>query len=167
VARAATVRAMPPIARKLRSTVAVAGVLAGGLAATASALAQSGGAPTQITVGAASVLAAPARSPIDFPGARDARQGAPLPTGEVVVARQVAITRGDDPAQATVTLTCPPRMRVRSAGASEIPRGVAAQLPRTRAGYRGRRSVRVVTDFDARAVAKGQTASGTLYALCS
>jgi hypothetical protein len=156
---------MPPIARKLCSVLAVSGVLAGGLAATASAL--SAGAPTQITVGGSSLLAAPARSPIDFPGARNLRQGEPLPAGDVVVARQVAITRGDDPAQAAVTLTCPPRLRVRSAGASEIPKGVVAQLPRSRAGYRGRRSVRVVTDFDARAVARGQTASGTLYALCS
>jgi hypothetical protein len=58
-----------PHPAKLCSALAVAGVLASGLGATAAAMAQSTGAPTQITVGAPFQIAAPARSPIDFAGA--------------------------------------------------------------------------------------------------
>jgi hypothetical protein len=151
---------------KLCSALAVAGVLASGLGATAAAMAQSTGAPTQITVGAPFRIAAPARSPIDFAGARDVRQGRPLPAGNVIVARQVTITRGAHPAQASVRLTCPVGTVLRTIGASEIPKGVFPQVPRDQARYPGRRSVTVTTSFSSLEVPEGHTASGNLYALC-
>ena len=146
--------AVPPPARKLCSALAVAGVLAGGLGATASALAQSDrGADADHRRRRRRCSPRPARSPIDFPArARRARRARRCPPATSCVARQVDDhARGRPGARRRVELTCPPaparpqRRRPRRSRRAWSPQHPAQ--PGT--GYRGRRSVRVVTDFDA------------------
>src|SRR4051812_24487566 len=85
--------------------IAVAGLL---LAAGGTALAASAGTDNEISVSSRTTVAsAPADSPIDFPGASDARRGKPLPSGNVVVGRTVRFTRGTEVAYAALTMRCP------------------------------------------------------------
>jgi hypothetical protein len=138
-------------------------VVALSLAAAGTALAAGAGTDTQISVSPRTTVAkAPADSPIDFPGARDARRGKPLPSGNVVVGRAVRFTRGSEVAFASLTMRCPAGKVLRTLGRTG---DVAPQDPRP-VRYVGRRSVEVLVDFDARRVEVGQTAEGTMLALC-
>src|SRR3954463_14274484 len=69
----------------IRSTwvAAAAGVAALGLAASAAA--QAPGEATTISVAPRVLVAAPQKSPVDFPGVAKARGGQPLPNGYVAV----------------------------------------------------------------------------------
>lgn len=98
----------------------------------------------------------------DFAGAKDARAGRPLPAGNVVVGRVVRFTRGSELAYAAITMRCPAGKVLRTLGQTG---DVGPQVLRP-LRYTGRCSVDVVVDFDARRVKVGQTAEGTVLALC-
>jgi hypothetical protein len=132
-----------------------------GIAALGAGVAIAGSpADTTMSVSPRTVVAAPARSPLDFPGIPGAVAGRPLPNGYVVVARGVRITRGGEPASAALRMTCPAGKTWRTAGAAGDV-GVSV-LDRRIAG---KRSVLVLATAAPR-VAAGETATGTVYALC-
>lgn len=124
------------------------------------ALAADGG-PTTISVSPRVLVAAPQDSPADFPGVGRARAGRPLPAGYVAVARDVRITRGGEAAYAALRMTCP-RGKTWRTGAAAGALGLSV-LDRT---VSGKRSVLVMATYDRRDTALGQTAAGTIYALC-
>lgn len=116
---------------------------------------------TTIDVAPRVQTAAPAVSPATFPGVTGVREGTRLPRGWVVVGRDVKITRGDEPAFAALRMTCPKGKSWRSATTDgEI--GVSVLDRRAR----GKRSVLVMATFSTSAVAVGEVAAGTVYALC-
>jgi hypothetical protein len=140
------------------AAAAVAGIAALG-AGVGVAIAESP-ADTTMSVSPRTVVAAPARSPLDFPGVPGAVAGRSLPKGYVVVARDVRITRGAEPAFAALRMTCPAGKTWRTAGAAGDV-GVSV-LDRRIAG---KRSVLALASAVPR-VAAGQSATGTVYALC-
>jgi hypothetical protein len=146
-----------------RRLLPIASLAAVSLAASGTALAASAGTDTAITVSPRTTVAsAPAKSPISFPGARDARAGKPLARGNVVVGRAVKFTRGSEVAYAGITVRCPAGKTLRSFGRVG---GVAPQLLRPR-DYVGRRQADLLVWFDARTVKVGQSVDGTVLALC-
>ena len=144
----------PRLTRAAAAAVAVIATLGAGVAIAASP------ADTTISVSPRSVVAAPARSPLGFPGVPGAVAGRPLPKGYVVVARDVRITPGGEAAFAALRMTCPKGKTWRTGGTGgDI--GVSV-LDRRIAG---KRSVLVLASAAPR-VAVGDTASGTVYGLC-
>jgi hypothetical protein len=142
---------------------AVAGLAIAVMLATAvGAVAAAGGGPdTTIAVSSRALTAAPDHSPVDFPGVARARAGEPLPDGYVAVARDVRIARGGEVAYAALRMACPLGKTWRSgAAAGDI--GVSV-LDRA---VSQKRSVLVMASYDARQTALGETAAGTVYALC-
>ena len=117
-------------------------------------------ADTTMSVSPRTSVAAPARSPIDFPGVPGATAGRPLPRGYVAVARDVRITRGGETAFAAMRMTCPKGRSWRT-GAVSGDLGVSV-LDRRIAG---KRSVLVLASAAPR-IAPGDTATGTVFALC-
>ncbi|MBA3326927.1 MAG: hypothetical protein H0T43_01330 [Solirubrobacterales bacterium] len=150
---------MTPIIRSravLSGVAVLASLGAGGVAVAAQA-------PDSTTsVSPREFISAPQNSPIDFPGARTARQGKPLPRGYTVVARKVKITRGGEVAWAALRLTCPSGKTMRTGGS----RGAVGLQPTRGASYVGKRSMVAIVNFDARATGVGETAEGTVYGLC-
>jgi hypothetical protein len=144
--------------RSVAAALAVVATLATAVGAFAAA---TGGPDTTIAVSPRVVIAAPAVSPIDFPGVGKARAGEPLPEGYVAIARDVRITRGGEVAYAALRMTCPQGKTWRAGdatgdiGVSVLDRVVSAK-----------RSVLVMASLDTRGTALGETAAGTLYALC-
>ncbi len=106
-------------------------------------------------------MAAPAASPATFPGVTSIRDGRPLPRGWVVESRDVKMTRGGEPAFAAMRMTCPKGKTWRS-GTSDGDVG-ASVLNRNAAG---KRSVLVMATYSTRDVRVGETATGTVFALC-
>jgi hypothetical protein len=146
-----------------RRFLPIASIAAVSLAAGGTALAASAGTDSAITVSPrTTVAAAPANSPIDFPGARDARAGKPLPAGNVVVGRAVKFTRGTEVAYAGITVRCPVGKSLRTLGSL----GAAAPQVLRPLHYVGRRQVDVMVTYDARTAKVGQTVDGTVLALC-
>ncbi len=134
-----------------------ASVAALGLAGVAGAEAP---ADTTIRVSPRVVIASPQKSPIDFPGAPNARAGRPLPKGYVAIARGVSITRGAEVAFAAMRMTCPKGKTWFTGGsAGEVGAGVLDRR------VSGKRSVLVMASA-APSVAAGETGSGTIFALC-
>jgi hypothetical protein len=148
------------IARTRRRATACAVAVAASLVLGGSAYAAAS-TPTTMSVAPRVETAAPAVSPVSFPGVTSVRQGARLPHGWVVVGRDVRIVRGDEPAFAALRMTCPKGKSWRS-GASDGSVGVTV-LDRN---ARGKRSVLVMATFSTTAVAVGQVAAGTIFALC-
>lgn len=145
-----------------RRTSRVAALVAAGAAALALAGAAGAQTPTDttITVSPRLVIAAPQKSPIDFPGVPKARAGVPLPKGYVAIARGVNITSGSEPAFAALRLTCPKGKTWRTGGsAGDVGLGVLDRH------VTGKRSVLVLVTADPN-VPAGQKASGTVFALC-
>ena len=137
----------------LAATVAVSA--AGGVAVAA------GGGATTIEVSPRVLVSAPQDSPADFPGVGRARAGEPLPGGYVAVARDVRIMRGGEAAFAALRMVCP-RGKTWRTGTATGAVGLSV-LDRT---VSDKRSVLVLATFDARTTALGQTAAGTVHALC-
>jgi hypothetical protein len=107
-------------------------------------------------------LAAPTPSPVAFPGVTRVREDEPLPRGWVVVRRDVRITRGGEVAFAAFRMTCPKGRSWRGGtDAGDILASVLDRDPRAR-----KRSVLVMARFETSEVRVGETASGTVYALC-
>ena len=130
-------------------------VAAGGVAFAAD------GGPTTISVSPRVLIAAPQKSPVDFPGVAKARAGTPLTRGYVAVGRDVRLTRGGEPAYAALRMTCPRAKTWRTATATgDIGLTVLDRV------VSKKRSVLVMASYDTRTTALGQTAAGTLYALC-
>jgi hypothetical protein len=117
-------------------------------------------ADTTMSVSPRTSVAAPARSPIGFPGIPGVAAGRPLPKGYVAVARDVRITRGGETAFAAMRMTCPAGKSWRT-GAVSGDVGVSV-LDRRIAG---KRSVLVLASAAPR-IAAGDTATGTVFALC-
>jgi hypothetical protein len=117
-------------------------------------------ADTTMSVSPRMSVAAPARSPIGFPGVPGVAAGRPLPKGYVAVARDVRITRGGETAFAALRMTCPNGKSWRT-GAVSGDVGVSV-LDRRIAG---KRSVLVLASAAPR-IAAGDTATGTVFALC-
>lgn len=138
------------------AALAVVAVLAGAGAAFAAA----DGPDTTTAVSPRTVLAAPDRSPVDFPGVAKARAGRPLPDGYAAVARDVRITRGGEIAYAALRMACPPGKTWRTGAVS----GDISVSVLDRA-VSNKRSVLVMASLDTRETALGQTAAGTVYAL--
>jgi hypothetical protein len=140
------------------------GALAGLVALAAGAggaIAQSSGPATTIAVSPRVLIAAPADSPADFPGVGKVRSGAPLLRNYAVAARDVRFVRGSEAASAAFRMSCPPGKTWRAGTASgDVD---VAVLDRT---VSKKRPVLVVASFDAAQTAVGQTAAGTIYALC-
>jgi hypothetical protein len=138
---------------------AVACAVAASLALAGSAVAAQA-ADTTIDVSPRAELTAPDRSPVDFPGVTRVREGEPLPRGWVVVSRDVRITRGAQDAFGAFQMTCPRGTTWRSGtGADDIRASVLDRNAR-------KRSVLVLATFSMSAVRVGETAAGTVYALC-
>jgi hypothetical protein len=105
--------------------------------------------------------AAPATSPASFPGVTGVREGVRLPRGWVVVGRYVSVTLGDEPAFPALRLTCPKGKSWRSgAGGGDFGIGVLDR------NARGKRSVLVMATVATSGTHAGDTATGTVYALC-
>ena len=145
-----------------RRTAVAGAVIAVMLATAVGAVAATGGGPdTTIAVSPRVLTAAPAQSPADFPGVARARAGEPLPDGYVAVARDVRIARGGEVAYAALRMACPQGKTWRSGaaggdiGVSVLDRAVSKK-----------RSVLVLASYDVRQTALGETAAGTIYALC-
>ncbi len=141
---------------------------AGAALIAAAALAAAGGAAiaadppdTTISVSPRVLIAAPERSPVDFPGVAAARAGDPLPKGYVAVARDVRIARGGEVAYAALRMACPTGKTWRT-GATSGAIGVTV-LDRV---VSKKRSVLVMATFNTRETAAGETAAGKVYALC-
>lgn len=117
-------------------------------------------ADTTMSVSPRTSVAAPARSPVGFPGVRGVAAGRPLPKGYVAVARDVRITRGGETAFAALRMTCPAGKTWRT-GASRGDIGVSVLDRRSS----GKRSVLVLASAGPR-IAAGETATGTIFALC-
>ncbi len=147
---------MPLPAFRRAAACAAAASLA--LCGTAFAAATS---DTSISVSPSVQIAAPGESPASFPGITNVREGARLPRGWVVVERDVRITRGGEPAFAALRMTCPAGKSWRSGTASD---DVAVSVLDRNA--RGKRRVLVMATFSTSAVRVGETAAGTVYALC-
>jgi len=143
-----------------RTAVAVLAVVAT-LTGAAATYAAAGAADTTTAVAPRVLIAAPANSPVDFPGVSSARARQPLPTGFVAVARDVKITRGGEVAYAAMRMSCPKGKTWRT-GAS---RGAIAISVLDRS-VSNKRSVLAMASFDTRRTARGETAAGTIYALC-
>lgn len=143
-----------------RACVAALAVVAA-LACAVGAHAAADGPDTTTAVSPRALLAAPQRSLVDFPGVGRARAGAPLPAGYAAVARDVRITRGGEIAYAALRMACPKGKTWRT-GAS---RGDIAVSVLDRA-VSNKRSVLVMASLDTRETALGETAAGTIYALC-
>jgi hypothetical protein len=137
--------------------LAVVAVLAGAAGASAAA----DGPDTTTAVSPRTVLAAPDRSPVDFPGVAKARAGEPLPDGYAAVARDVRITRGREIAYAALRMACPKGKTWRTGAVS----GDISVSVLDRA-VSNKRSVLVMASLEPRDTALGQTAAGTVYALC-
>ena len=119
-------------------------------------------ADTTISVSPRVLIAAPDASPVDFPGVSKVRKGKPLPRGWVVVRRDVRIRRGGEPAFAALRMTCPAHRTWRSGASSgEIGASVLDRNPRA-----DKRSVLVMATFPAREISAGETAAGSVLALC-
>lgn len=145
-----------------RRTGAVALAVIASLTTGAGAYAAAAGGPDTTTAVSGRVLiAAPERSPVDFPGVGKARAGEPLPDGYVAVARDVRITRGAEVAYAALRMTCPKGKTWRT-GAVTGDLGVSV-LDRV---VSEKRVVLVMASLDTRTTALGETAAGTIYALC-
>lgn len=143
-----------------RTAVAVLAATAT-LTGAAASYAAATDAETTTAVAPRVLIAAPADSPVDFPGVSSARAGEPLPAGFVAVARDLRITRGGEVAYAAMRMTCPKGKTWRT-GASRGPIGISV-LDRA---VSNKRSVLVMAGLDTRRTARGETASGTIYALC-
>jgi hypothetical protein len=140
------------------------GALAGLVALAAGAggaIAQSSGSDTTIAVSPRVLVAAPANSPVDFPGVGKVRSGKALPRGYAVAARDVRFVRGSQAASAAFRMSCPQGKTWRAGAASGDVH--VAVLDRT---VSKKRAVLVMASFDATQTAVGQTAAGTIYALC-
>ena len=146
--------------RALRAALLSTAALAVAGAGSAIAVAAGGG-DTTLAVSPRVVIGAPERSPADFPGVSRARAGKPLPAGYVVVARDVRFTRGAEAAYAALRMTCP-RGKTWRTGAVTGDIGLNV-LDRT---VSKKRSVLVMATYDTNTTALGQTAAGTVYALC-
>ena len=118
---------------------------------------------TTISVSPRVTISSPASSPVDFPGVSKVRKGQAIPRNWAVVSRDVRITRGGEPAYAAMRMTCPKGKTWRS-GASGGDIGVSV-LDITAAPGR-KRSVLVMATFSESDVRVGESASGTVYALC-
>ncbi len=140
------------------ATALVAGVATLGLAAVAGAEAPP--VDTTITVSPRVVIAAPQKSPIDFPGVAAARAGRALPQGYVAVARTVRIQRGAESAFAALRMTCPKGKTWRTGGSSGA---IGVTVLDRRVG--GKRSVLVLASA-APSVGAGAAATGAVYSLC-
>jgi hypothetical protein len=117
---------------------------------------------TTIAVAPRIELGAPTPSPVAFPGITRVHEDEPLPRGWVVVRRDVRITRGGEVAFAAFRMTCPKGKTWRSGtDDGDILASVLDRDPRAR-----KRSVLVMARFTTREVRAGETASGTIYALC-
>jgi hypothetical protein len=144
---------------RLSRAAACAAVASLALATSAFATASS---DTTIAVAPRIELAAPTPSPVAFPGITRVREDEPLPRGWVVVRRDVQITRGGEVAFAAFRMTCPKGKRWRSgADEGDILASVLDRDPRAR-----KQSVLVMARFTTSEVRVGETASGTIYALC-
>jgi len=131
------------------------------LAAAGGVAVASGGADTRISVSPRVLVAAPQRSPADFPGVARARAGEPLPSGHVAVGRDVRIIRGGEAAFAALRMTCPRGKAWRTGTAT----GDVGLTVLDRIVSR-KRSVLVMATYATPATALGQTAAGTIHALC-
>lgn len=149
-----------PIARSCLTAACAAVAVAVPLALGGSALA-AGTADTTITVSPSLQLVAPAVSPTGFPGVPKVRKGVVLPRGWVVVSRDVKITAGAEPGFAALRMTCPKGKTWRT-GASTGDLG-ANVLDRNAIG---KHSVLVMATYSTAAIGPGQTAAGTILALC-
>jgi hypothetical protein len=156
-----THRGKEPLMSSHRSSRAAAAVVTGiatfGVAGLAIAQAP---ADTTMSVSPRTFVAAPAPSPLDFPGVRGVAAGRPLPKGYVAVARDVRITRGGETAYAAMRMTCPKARTWRTGGASG-----AVGLSVLDRRIAGKRSVLVLASAVGR-VAAGDTVAGTIFALC-
>jgi len=156
---------MPDLRRLSRVALCAAASSLALAAPPAAAAAGAGAAETAdstISVSPRAQLAAPDSSPVTFPGVTRVRDGEPLPRGWVVVSRDVRITRGGEVAFAAFRMACPKGRTWRSGTsggdilASVLDRNARAQ----------KRSVLVMATFATSEVRVGETASGTVYALC-
>lgn len=140
---------------------ALAGLAALAAAGAGAAIAASSGPDTTIGVSPRVLIAAPQRSPVGFPGVGKVKAGAPLLRNYVVVGRDVRFVRGGEVAYAALRMACPKGKTWRAGTASgDID---AAILDRT---VSKKRSVLVMATYDRNTTALGQTAAGTVYALC-
>ncbi|MDX6679646.1 MAG: hypothetical protein QOE31_3698 [Solirubrobacteraceae bacterium] len=148
-----------PSPRLRRATVcAVAVAAALSLGAPGAAVA----ADTTLSVSPSVRIAAPDSSPVTFPGITRVREGETLPRNWVVVSRDVRITRGGEVAAAAFRMTCPKGRTWRGGTASgDILASVLERNPLSR-----KHSVLVMASFATSAVRIGESATGTVFALC-
>ena len=84
-----------------------------------------------------------------------------MPKGYVAVGRDVRFTRGGEVAYAALRMTCPRGKTWRTGAATgDVVLNVLDRV------VSKKRSVLVMATYNVRTVALGQTAAGTIYALC-
>lgn len=142
-----------------RKSILTAAAATAALATGATAIAQESATPTQVTVGSATQLVAGQTAPFDAAGVRAVRRGKPIPSGYVLVGREVSITYGDQIAWGAGRLTCPAGKTLRTMGLT----GQVGPQPGS-ADYVGRRSWPVI--FTGPSAPKGTTVTGTAWGVC-
>jgi hypothetical protein len=112
---------------------------------------------TQLTVEPLASLEAGDTSPFDAAGVKAIRRGKPIPAGYVLVGQKITNTRGVPSAGAALYFRCPGDKRLKTFGGS----GRAGLAAADRA-YVDHRSTWVRTAPGK----KGETTTGTVYAVC-
>ena len=136
---------------KTIAVLAAAGVLAAGGASIAADTA------TTLTVEPVASLHAGDTSPFDAAGVKAIRRGKAIPAGYVLVGQKVTNTRGVPSAGAALYLRCPDGKRLKTLATTGT-RGLAT-ADREYAGHKS-------TWVRSAPGLKGQTVSGTVYAVC-
>jgi hypothetical protein len=137
---------------KIRRTVSLAA-----LTAVAGSAALSGAA-SAATIGAPEIAGPGSQIPINFAAFKEPANNL-LPKNYRIVRKHVELARGE---KASTVMTAPAGFRIVTVGIGEGAR-VGGAVDDVH--YTGRRSVRVRLFSNNRAVAKGQTAEGTIYIL--
>jgi hypothetical protein len=136
--------------KTIAATVAVAAVAAGGVSIAADTA-------TQITVEPVASLSAGDIAPFDAAGVKAIRRGKAIPAGYVLVGQKVVNTRGTLGAGAAMYFRCPDGKRLRTFGATGT-----RSLATIDRGYVGHKA----TWARSAPGTKGETVSGTAYAVC-
>ena len=132
--------------KTVAAIVAVAALTAGGVSIAADTA-------TQLKVEPLATLVAGDTAPFDAAGVKAIRRGKPIPSGYVLVGQKVTNTRGQASAGAALYFRCPDDKRLQTFGGG----GMAAD--RT---YYNHKSTWVRTSPGV----KGQSTTGTVYAVC-
>ena len=140
----------------LRSAAVVGSAVV--IAATGTSVVRAADGDAQVTIGTPTTLQAGQTAPFSAPGVKAIRRGKPIPSGYVLVGREVTIDRGTaGSAGAVLSLSCPAGKRARTLGSTgqNGPNVIGDR-------YVGHRSVRIAVWGPS----NDATTHGTSYVVC-